>query len=97
MQHLDELCQLSAGLGRPRHLIMIGGMTALPILASAFARVSYIDTSAFMNAVHRQRLYLASDGKVKKRGELTRRGQAIDGLFVDNLATMRTRVEMRHQ
>jgi len=91
--HLGELSRLSVRVDRPLHLIMIGGMLALPILTSSFARVSYIDTSAFMNSVHRQRLYLGNDGKVKKYSELTLTGQAIDELLVDNLATMRARVE----
>jgi hypothetical protein len=91
--HLAELAQLAARVGRPLHLVLIGGMTALPALAPAFSRVTYIDTSAFMNSVHRQRLYLGNDGKMKKVSELTLTGQPIDDLLVENIATMRARVE----
>jgi hypothetical protein len=91
--HLVELAQLAARVGRPLHLVMIGGMTSLPILAPAFSRVSYVDSSAFMNSVHRQRLYLGNDGKMKKVSELTLTGQSIDDLLIDNVATMRLRVE----
>jgi hypothetical protein len=73
--------------------MMIGGITAIPALAAAYDRVTYIDTTAFMNSVHRQRLYLGNDGKIKKISELTLTGQPIDHLLVENIATMRARVE----
>lgn len=91
--HLAELVQLARRVDRPLHLIMIGGMTALPVLNAAFARVTYIDTSAFMAALYRQRLYLGNDGKMKKIPEPTLVGQPVDALLMDNLATMRHRVE----
>ncbi len=72
---------------------MIGGINGDPVLAPAFGRVTYIDTSAFMNSVHRQRLYLGNDGKMKKIAELTLNGQPIDDLLVENIATMRARIE----
>jgi hypothetical protein len=91
--HLEELAQLPGRVGRPLHFVMIGGINAIPVLAPAFGRVTYIDTSAFMNAVHRQRLYLNNEGKMKKIAELTLTGQPIDDLLVENLATMRAWVE----
>jgi hypothetical protein len=91
--HLAELTQLADRVDRPLHLVMIGGMMALPRLASAFSRVTYIDSSAFMNSVHRQRLYVGNDGKMKKVSELTLIGQPIDDLLIDNLATLRSRIE----
>jgi hypothetical protein len=91
--HLAELAQLPGRVARPLHFVMIGGMTAIPTLAPAFSRVTYIDTSAFMNAVHRQRLYLNNEGKMKKIAELTLTGHPIDDLLVENIATMRARVQ----
>jgi len=91
--HLAELVRLAERVGRPLHLVMVGGITAIPILALAYAKLTYIDTSAFMNSVYRQRLFLANDGKIKKRPQLTPTGQPIDDLLVENIATMRSRVE----
>jgi hypothetical protein len=91
--HLHELALLPTGVARPLRFVMIGGINAIPRLAPAFSRVTYIDTSAFMNAVHRQRLYLNNQGTMKKISELTLTGQPIDDLLVENLATMRDRVE----
>ncbi|MBS4004954.1 MAG: DUF4417 domain-containing protein [Afipia sp.] len=91
--HLAELAQLAGRVGRPLNLIMVGGITALPMLAAAYAKITYIDTSAFMGAVHRQRIYVANDGKMRKVSELTLTGQPVDGLVADNIATMRARVD----
>lgn len=90
--HVAELIQLAARVGRPLNLVMIGGITVLPVLAKAFDRVTYIDTSAFMNTMHRQRLYLGNDGKMKKTSEFTLDEQPLDGLLLENLATMRSRI-----
>jgi hypothetical protein len=91
--HLQELSQLATHVGRPLHLVMIGGMAALPRLGAAFDRVSYIDTSAFMSAMHRKRLYLDDNNRVKRSDVLTLTGQPLDDLLADNLTTMRMRVE----
>ncbi|WP_216073550.1 hypothetical protein, partial [Acinetobacter baumannii] len=64
--HLEELTQLAGRVSRPLHFVMIGGINAIPVLAPAFDRLTYIDTSAFMNSVYRQRLYLNNEGKMKK-------------------------------
>jgi hypothetical protein len=65
----------------------------LPELAASFNRVTYIDTSAFMATMHRRRLYLNNEGKMKKAGEFTLDGQPLDGLFSENIATMHGRIE----
>lgn len=91
--HVHELTQLPSRAGRSLNLTMIGGLTVLPALAPAFNRVTYIDTSAFMAAMHRQRLYLNNEGKMKKLSELTLIGQPVDSLLAENIATMRARLE----
>jgi hypothetical protein len=91
--HLTQLLQLAGRVERPLHLVMVGGVTAIPILAPGYAKLTYIDTSAFMSSVYRQRLYLTNDGKMKKTAVLKLTGQPIDDLLIDNIATMRSRVE----
>lgn len=91
--HYEQLVQLAKRVGHPLHLVMIGGVTAIPVLAPAYAQLTYIDTSAFMTALHRQRLYLSNDGGVKKRTELTEAGKPVDALLRENVALMQGRVE----
>jgi len=72
---------------------MIGGKMAIPTLASAYAKVTYVDTSAFMSSVYRQRLVRVDRAKVLKVPELTLTGQTIDDLLAENIATMRSLIE----
>jgi hypothetical protein len=91
--HVIELNKLAQRVGRPLHLVMIGGIQWLPAVDAAFDRVTYVDTSAFMRAMHRQRLYLGNDGKMKKTSEFTLTGQPLDTLLAENIATMRAHIE----
>ena len=91
--HLKELVRLARGVGRPLHLIMIGGIIAIPKLAPAFATITYIDSSAFMGTLYRQRLNVTNERKIKKTPEFMLTGQPVDGLLIENIAVMRTHVE----
>lgn len=91
--HLDQLARLGGSVSHPLRLFMVGGVTAIPALAPAFAHLTYIDTTAFMNALHRQRLYLGNDGLVKKQPELTGAGLPVDLLLSSNVEIMRRRIE----
>jgi hypothetical protein len=64
--HIDQLANVARYVRRPLHLVMVGGVTAIPALAPVYAGITYIDTSSFMNALHRQRLYLTNAQHVKK-------------------------------
>ncbi len=72
---------------------MIGGKAAIPTMAAAYAKVTYVDTSAFMSSVYRQRLVLVDAAKTLRVPELTLTGQPIDDLLAENIATMQSLVE----
>jgi hypothetical protein len=72
---------------------MIGGIDVIPALASTFAEITFIDTSAFMNALHRQRLYFSNEGKFKKLKTETEDGEPVDDLLRSNIGFMRQRIE----
>src|SRR5205085_2161624 len=56
--HYKHLAEVGRGAIRPLRLTMVGGISALPTLVPAYqGGVIYIDTSAFMRTMHRQRLY----------------------------------------
>jgi hypothetical protein len=91
--HHRHLAWFGQQVEHPLRLIMIGGLPALPALVPAYAAVTYIDTSAFMNTMHRQRLVEGNDGRLTKKTELTKAGVPLDALFAWNMETMRRRVE----
>jgi len=51
--HLEAL---AGAVARPLHLVMIGGMDAVPTLTRAFADITVVDAVPFLKAVKRQRL-----------------------------------------
>jgi hypothetical protein len=91
--HQVHLNQLARQVRRSMRLIMIGGLPSIPVLAPSFDHITYFDTSAFMNAIHRQHLIENDDGRLIKRQELTELGAPVDGLFSGNIDAMRRRVE----
>lgn len=74
-------------------MLMVGGLTAIPVLASAYAKLTFIDTSAFMKAVYRQYLFTGNDGNILGVTERTEPGDPVDDLLVHNIRVMRTHVE----
>jgi hypothetical protein len=91
--HQRHLAELASHVSRPLHLVMVGGITAIPALAAAYEGITYIDTSAFMKTMHRRRLLEGNDGKLLGRPELTEAGTPLDALLLSNIKTMRMRVE----
>jgi Domain of unknown function (DUF4417) len=90
--HNTQLAKLAQSVSRPLHMIMIGGFRSLPLMVPAYAKVTYIDTTAFMGAVHRQCLTEES-GVLSKKTELTGAGEPIDDLLAANVEFMRRRVD----
>ena len=92
--HYQHLAEVGRGSVRPLRLTMVGGISALPVLVPHYrGGVIYIDTTAFMGTLHRQRLFEGNDGKISKVPELTATGAPLDDLFIRNIEVMRRRVE----
>lgn len=91
--HFQHLATLGRESSRSLRLTMIGGISALPVLVPAFRGVIYVDTTAFMATMHRQRLFEGNDGKMLKATELTTAGAPLDDLFARNVELMRRRIE----
>ncbi len=91
--HYRQLAQLAREAGKPLRLTMIGGLSAIPVLAPAYARLTYIDTTAFMKTMHRQRLIAGNDGGVLGLPDPTERAEPVDSLLADNIEVRRSYVE----
>jgi hypothetical protein len=90
--HVDQLCRLAREVCRPVTLVVRGGLAVLPVLAKAFAGVTFIDTAAFIKAQRRQRAQIGDEGLVWEKSP-TPKGQPIDELFDHNIATVRSHVQ----
>lgn len=83
--HATWLAGLAAAVGRPLHLVVRGGVEALPKLTPAFARITSLDTSIFMKTMMRQRAVPAGNARLAWRRASTPAGAPVDDLFADNL------------
>lgn len=83
-QHAIWLSALANSVDRPLHLVVRGGSDVLPILAKAFAGVTFLDTSVFMKTVKRQRAYPKSNVQLGWRSAPTAQGAPVDNLFMEN-------------
>jgi hypothetical protein len=91
--HHRHLAQLAREVQKPLRMTMVGGLPAIPILAPAYAKLTFIDTTAFMKAMHRQRLVAGNEGNVLGIADPTERGEPVDDFLAHNIAIMRDYVE----
>lgn len=91
--HYQQLAEVGRQAGRPLRMLMVGGLPAIPALAPAYARLTLIDTTAFMKALYRQRLIVGNEGGVLGVSQPTEQGAPVDDLLAHNIETMRAYVE----
>ncbi len=89
--HLQHLAALSAYVGRPLHMTMIGGMDAMPTLARAYTQLTVVDAVPFLKAVKRQRLTEGNNLKLQSHPNHTEKGEPISALLSHNIDVTRTR------
>lgn len=89
--HAEQLSRLARNVERPLSLLVRGGYSLLPRLASAFARVGFADTTALMKARHR-RVGRNSRGRFAWREAHTLPGEPIDALLLRNVRSRRAAV-----
>jgi hypothetical protein len=86
--HAEHLMRLARSIDRPLHLLVRGGGKILPLLAGAFPRMTILDTSAFVKAMHRQRAALSPGGSVSWSLSPTVGSQGLDEMLSDNWQTI---------
>lgn len=82
--HVDQLCALARGMGRPLTLILRGGSGYLAKLRDNFAHVAVIETAAFRKTMKRMRGTLRDNGRVKWEQAPTNKGAPLDELLAHN-------------
>ena len=87
--HLDSLAKLAAAIDRPLDIVVRGDPHLIPFLREHFRRVIYIDTTAFMKTLKRQKAHRHSNSGLKWVPAPTAHGQHIDGLYAHNLHEQR--------
>jgi hypothetical protein len=90
--HEHHLAEVARRVAKPLRILTVGGLPAIPVLASAYDKLTFVDTSAFMKSLYRQRLVTANDGKVHAVPEPTPSGAPVDALLAQNIEIMRAHI-----
>lgn len=91
--HHQHLAALARDVGRPLHLTIIGGAAAIPTLAPAFERLTFVDTTPFMKAMHRKLLVEGNDLELVETTARTDVGAPLDALIARNIEARRGQIE----
>ncbi len=91
--HYHQLVEVARQAGKPLRMLIVGGLPAIPVLAPAYAKLTFIDTTALMKAKYRQRLVIGDEGNVLGVTDPTEQGAPVDSLLEHNIETMRAYVE----
>lgn len=84
--HLSELGRLAQGARRDLDIIIRGDPQVIPSLRRYFRKVIYIDTTAFMKTMKRQRAERVSNSRLEWISSPTAVGEDIDTLFDHNIS-----------
>jgi hypothetical protein len=83
--HLDRLADLARAAERKIDIIVRGDPNVIPFLRKHFYRVIYIDTTAFMKTIHRQRAERAANDLLHWSSAPTVIGDTVDTLMKNNI------------
>ncbi len=85
-QHITWLSQLAAAVDRPLDLIVYGESSVAHELGDAFRTVTWIDTTSFIKAIHRQKATRLGNGQLIWQPHPTAQQAPIDDLIAHNVA-----------
>ena len=83
--HIDWLNSLPARAGRPLNIVVHGDISIARGLRRAFDRVTWIDTTSFIKAVHRRKATRLGNGAMGWQPSLTAPQAPIDDLIAHNI------------
>lgn len=94
-QHIAWLQELAAHVDRPLHLIAFGDCRVVVPLKTAFAQVTWIDTTSFMKTINRRRAMRAGNGRLVWSPAPTATGEPLHHLLAHNIEESRAHFAMR--
>lgn len=94
--HLERLADLARQAGRDLDIVVRGDPCVIPFLRQNFRNVIYIETTAFMKTLKRQRAERLGNNRLRWLRAPTLQGASIDELFVHNLRERVTLLTAQH-
>jgi hypothetical protein len=83
--HLDQLAELASKVGRELDIVVRGDPKVISFLRLHFRKVIYLETSAFMKTLKRQRAERDGNASLRWQPSPTIEGESLDGLFAHNV------------
>lgn len=83
--HLNRLAYLSARAGRDLDIVVRGDPSVISFLRQHFRKVIYVETTAFMKSLKRQRAERVGNNRLRWVASPTAAEETVDDLFVHNL------------
>lgn len=83
--HLNRLADLAARAGRDLNIVVRGDPSVIGFLRRHFRKVIYVETTAFMKSLKRQRAERAGNNRLRWVPTPTAADETVDDLFVHNL------------
>lgn len=91
---IDHLAGIQDALGRPLHPLVIGGTQFVEYVAVRFGQASFIDSTPFVKAVHRQ-VFGLHDGLATWKTSPTPEGEGVEAILAHNLAGYAALIDQR--
>jgi hypothetical protein len=91
---IEQLNNIQDAIGRQLHPLVIGGTQFLEYIATRFEAASFIDSTPFMKAVHRQALDI-QDGRPSWKKSPTPEGQGFEAMLTYNLVNYTALIDQR--
>lgn len=94
--HLNRLVDIATRAGRELDIVVRGDPGVIGFLRQHFHKVIYIETTAFMKALKRQRAERDGNNRLRWVPSPTAEGEAVDELFDENLQERISVLRSRH-
>ncbi|VIO69561.1 hypothetical protein CI1B_27670 [Bradyrhizobium ivorense] len=94
--HLEQLAGLAAAAGRDIDIVVRGDPEVIDFLRGHFRKVVYLETTAFMKTLKRQRAERDGNDALRWLPSPTEPGDPLDGLFFHNLRERVTLLRALH-
>ena len=94
--HLQKLCEMSDECSRDLDIIVRGNIDVIATLVKKFRTVTYVDTSAFMKTMKRQKAVRVGNDRLAWKNSTTQVGESLDTLLKHNIEEQLAQIRLAY-
>jgi hypothetical protein len=95
LSYIEELSKLQTRIGRPLHIVAVGGAQYVTALGRSFDNFTIIDSQPFMKTLYRRGMTVIPPLDLKWVESHTPQGHPLDGLLAENVVEYSSRLAAR--